>query len=97
MSEEPSRLGWHVVMYRHALTRVQAACVTGHEQVVVEQQYAAVRGTQPQRITDPGQRGRVQAMIELDVAITVHADLVPAAQVRRLIRQGLQMRTLQRE
>lgn len=51
MGEEPSRLGWHVVMYRHALTRVQAACVTGHEQVVVEQQYAAVRGTQPQRIT----------------------------------------------
>ena len=54
-------------------------------------------GPQPQRLADQGERYRVEAAVELDVAIAMHAHATPGAKIGRDRRQGAQQRFLDGE
>ena len=65
--------------------------------MLVVERNGTVGGAQPQVLAHQRERGRVQAVVELDVAVPMHGHPAPATQVRRLLGQWPQMGTLQRK
>jgi hypothetical protein len=69
----------------------------GHETIILENCDRQIRGTQPQRLADQGERRGVQAVVELYVAVTVQDQSMPGAQIRCHRRQRVHQRLLDRK
>jgi len=95
--EEGTRLRWQVIALRHALARAQRAQVRAQVAVVFVERDAHVGGAQPQRPAHQRERRGVEAAVELHVAVAMHGDAVPAAQVGRDRGQAPHQRALERE
>lgn len=90
MGEETLRFRRQVIAHRAALARTATARMGGDQPVVLVNGHGGIACAQPQGLTDQSERHRIQATIMGDMAVAMHCDAMPAAEIGRDGGQGLQ-------